>query len=151
LCAAALTFAVASSACGASGAPQSPADQSFLSAVHAAAPDVATYRNDTELVRLGHAVCDDFEGHASYEAIADRLALEEGSDPMPSQDLGAVISSAVAAFCPSYEGQVSEGAAWPTHLVTKVTIRGPNATWVPGARTTSSNGLRRCHRAAPGG
>jgi hypothetical protein len=82
-------------------------DQEFLSAVHTDAPDISTYRSDVQLVRLGHAVCDGFSAGASYVQLADRLALQEGSDPLPAGDLGAVISSAARALCPRYESQVT--------------------------------------------
>ncbi len=83
------------------------ADQQFLSAVYVAAPNIGTYRTDTELVRIGHAACDGFRSHASYEQLADRLTLQEGNNPLPSEDLGAVITSAVEAFCPEFDNQVS--------------------------------------------
>jgi Protein of unknown function (DUF732) len=82
-------------------------DEQFLAAVHDAAPNIGTYRSDTELIRIGHAACDGFRSHASYEELADRLALQEGSNPLPSEDLGTVITSAVEAFCPQFDSQVS--------------------------------------------
>lgn len=91
----------------ASGAAASAADSSFLSEVHDSAPDIATVRSDTQLVRLGHAACDGFGAGASYVELADRLALQEGSHPMPSQDLGAVITAAVDNYCPKYRSRVS--------------------------------------------
>lgn len=93
--------------CGGGSSASSAANAQFLSAVHVAAPDVSQYRTDTELVRLGHAACDGFRGRASYLQIADRLALEEGSNPLPSEDLGQVITSAVDAFCPQFRAEVS--------------------------------------------
>jgi hypothetical protein len=101
-----LSVALATSACGGGGS-NNAADDQFLSALHAAAPDIGTYRTDTELVRMGHAACDDFSAHASYEQLADQLALQEGSNPIPSEDLGALITSAVQTFCPKFEDQVS--------------------------------------------
>ena len=83
------------------------ATQDFLSAVHVAAPDVNTYRTDVQLTRLGHAACDGFRSGASYQQLADRLVLLEGSNPLPSADLGAVISSAVTSFCPQFHSQVA--------------------------------------------
>lgn len=99
-------LALAASSCG-GGASNNAADAQFLSAVHAAAPDIGSYRTDTELVRIGHAACDGFSAHASYEQLADQLALHEGSNPLPSEDLGAVITSAVQTFCPQFDNQVS--------------------------------------------
>jgi Protein of unknown function (DUF732) len=78
----------------------------FLSSVHVAAPGIGSYRTDVQLTRLGKAVCDDFEAGASYEELADRLALVEGSNPLPSEDLGAVINAAVQAYCPQYSNQI---------------------------------------------
>lgn len=83
------------------------ADQEFLSAVHVAAPDVAQYRSDVQLTRLGHAACDGFRGGASYEQLADRMALQEGNPPLPSQDLGEVITAAVQSYCPQFRNLVS--------------------------------------------
>jgi len=95
-------------ACGGGGsAVASQADQEFLSAVHVAAPDIGTYRSDVQLTRLGHAVCEDFGSGASYEQLADRLVLSEGSDPLPSEDLGAVINAAVTAYCPQFSNRVA--------------------------------------------
>jgi Protein of unknown function (DUF732) len=85
----------------------SAADSTFVGSVHVGAPDIGTYRSDTELIRMGHAACDDFQAGASYEEIADRLRLQEGSNALPSQDLGVVISSAVEAYCPRFVSDVS--------------------------------------------
>ncbi len=95
-------------ACGhSSNAASQAQDQLFLSEVHNSAPDVNTYRNDTQLVRLGHAACDGFRSGVSYQEVANRLPLTEGSHPLPPGDLGVVITSAVAAFCPQYHNRVS--------------------------------------------
>jgi len=102
-----MSLAIAASSCGGGGGSASAADNQFLLSVHAAAPDIGSYRTDTALVRIGHAACDGFSSHASYEQLADQLALREGSDPLPSEDLGAVITSAVQTFCPQFEDQVS--------------------------------------------
>jgi hypothetical protein len=85
----------------------SAADSSFIGSVHVGAPDIASYRSDTELIRMGHAACDDFQSGASYQEIADRLTIQEGSHALPSQDLGVVISSAVEAYCPRFVSDVS--------------------------------------------
>jgi Protein of unknown function (DUF732) len=82
-------------------------DQQFLAAVFVAAPNIGSYRTDTQLIRIGHAACDGFRSHATYEQLADRLTLQQGNDPLPSEDLGAVITSAVEAFCPQFDNQVS--------------------------------------------
>jgi hypothetical protein len=100
-------LAAAASGCGGGSSSSSSAQSGFLSAVHLAAPDINTYRSDTQLVRLGHAACDGFRSGVSYEELADRLALEEGNNPLPSEDLGAVITSAVDGLCPQFRGQVS--------------------------------------------
>ena len=94
--------------CGShSGGPPSAADSEFIDAVHQNAPDIGSFRSDTELVRLGHATCDDFRSGASYQEIADRLRVQEGSHPLPAQDLGAVITSAVQAYCPRFVSDIS--------------------------------------------
>jgi hypothetical protein len=72
-----------------------------------AAPDVAAYRTDVQLTRLGHAACDGFRAGASFQQLADRLVLLEGSNPLPSGDLGAVIDAAVANYCPQFRGRVA--------------------------------------------
>jgi hypothetical protein len=95
--------------CG-GGSATTGAASGFLSALHSAAPDINNYRTDTQLVRLGHAACDGFGSGVSYEQLADRLALEEGDNPMPSEDLGAVITSAVDGLCPQFHGRVSDSA-----------------------------------------
>jgi hypothetical protein len=97
------------SGCGAGGSSpaSTAADAAFISAVHLSAPDVNTYRTDTQLIRLGHAACDGFDSGASYQQLADRMTLQEGSNPLPSEDLGAVITAAADAYCPKFRGQVS--------------------------------------------
>lgn len=81
-------------------------NQRFVQGVHSAAPDVSHYRNDTQLILLGKAACAGFSSGVSYEQLADRLVLTEGTNPLPSEDLGAVISSAVNAYCPKYANRV---------------------------------------------
>ena len=90
-----------------SGVPNGAADKAFLGAVHVEAPDIGTYRSDVALVRLGHAACDGFRSGASYEELADRMSLEEGRHPLPSQDLGVVISAAANNYCPQFISRVS--------------------------------------------
>jgi hypothetical protein len=91
----------------ASSKASTQATQDFLSAVHVAAPDVGAYRTDVQLARLGHAACDGFRSGASYQQLADRLVLLEGSNPLPSADLGAVITGAVTSFCPQFRSRVA--------------------------------------------
>lgn len=92
------------------GAAQSEAarqkNQRFVESVESAAPDVSHYRNDTQLIRLGKAACAGFESGVSYQQLADRLVLSEGSNPLPSEDLGAVITAAVNTYCPKYDSMV---------------------------------------------
>jgi hypothetical protein len=89
-------------ACSHRSAAPSAAESAFVSQLMAAQPDITTYRNDTQLIRLGHVACDDFSAGASYQETADRMTLEEGSRPLPSEDLGAVITEAVNTLCPKY-------------------------------------------------
>jgi hypothetical protein len=94
--------------CGTSSNSASRAeDQLFLTQVHSAAPDISTYRTDTQLERLAHVACDDFRSGVSYQELATRLPDTEGPNPLPPSDLGAVITSAVTAYCPQYHNQVS--------------------------------------------
>jgi hypothetical protein len=98
---------VALAGCGGRNSPAADAaNQAFLSQARVAAPDVNSYRNDVQLERLGHAACDGFHSGASYQELADRLPLLEGSDPLPSADLGAVIDAAVEAYCPQYRSMI---------------------------------------------
>ncbi len=94
-------------ACHSSTGASSSADQAYLAEVHSAAPDINSLRSDTQLIRLGHAVCDDFRAKASYQEVADRLSIESGADQLSSADLGAVITSAADNYCPQYRGLVS--------------------------------------------
>lgn len=104
----AATAGLAVTGCGGGGASaNSPADQSFLSEVHLAAPDVGSYRSDVQLARIGRAACDGFRSGVSYEQLADRLVLLEGSNPLPSADLGAVINAAIDAYCPQYRDRIA--------------------------------------------
>jgi hypothetical protein len=82
------------------------ANRAFLSEVQVAAPNIGSYRSDVQLERLGHAACDGFRSGASYEELADRLPLLEGSNPLPSADLGAVINAAVDAYCIQYRSLI---------------------------------------------
>ncbi|MGH9055217.1 MAG: DUF732 domain-containing protein [Acidimicrobiales bacterium] len=102
-----LVATVATAGCG-GGSPSltSPADSAFLSQVHGSAPDIGTYRSDVQLIRLGQAACDGLRSGASYEQLADRLSLLEGSNALPSEDLGTVIDAAVTSFCPQYQSEI---------------------------------------------
>jgi hypothetical protein len=75
--------------------------------VHLADPNVTTYRSDVQLTRLGHAACDGFKSGASFQQLADRLVLLEGSNPLPPADLGAVIDAAVSSYCPEFHDRVA--------------------------------------------
>jgi hypothetical protein len=87
---------------GSSGTATGPEQSAYLSAVSLAAPDISTYRTATQLIRMGNAACDGFASGADYEVVADRLALEQGSDPLPAEDLGAVITTAANTLCTQY-------------------------------------------------
>jgi hypothetical protein len=99
---AALVAGFALSACGGTSAPAHQQSQAFLNAVYSQAPDISTYRTGAQLISLGVAVCDDLRAGASVQQLADRLSLMEGSVALPPGDLGVVMSSAVATFCPQY-------------------------------------------------
>jgi hypothetical protein len=99
--------AAAAGGCGSGASPLGVADQAYLAEVHGSAPDINAVRSDTQLVRLGHVVCDDFRAKASYQEVADRLAVESGSGKLAPADLGAVITSAAGNYCPQYRSLVS--------------------------------------------
>ena len=92
--------------CSDSAAKPSSTDQAYLAEVHGAAADINQYRSDTQLIRLGHVVCDDFRAKASYQEVADRLSVAAGAKSLPSADLGAVITAAGDTYCPQYRGDV---------------------------------------------
>ncbi len=103
----AVLAALALAGCGqGNAAATDAANRDFLSEVHAAAPDIGSYRNDVQLERIGHAACDGFHSGASYEELADRLPLLEGSNLLPSADLGAVINAAVDVYCAQYRSMI---------------------------------------------
>lgn len=93
--------------CHSGSGTASPADEGYLSEIHGADPNINSVRSDTQLVRLGHAVCDDFRAKASYQEVADRLSITTGSNRLPSADLGAVITAAADNYCPQYRSLVS--------------------------------------------
>ena len=91
-------------ACGGSGAP-SPNQQAFLTAVHQQAPDIGSYRSDSRVAALGHAVCNDLAAGVSVSDIASRLS----SSTLPTPDLGAVMTAASQVLCPKYASAFSGG------------------------------------------
>lgn len=102
-------LAIGAAACGhpaATAAPSSVAEAAFLNEVHLQAPDVSSYRDNTALLRLGQAVCEGFSSGVSYQVLADRLTLSEGSHVMPTSDLGAVITAAARHLCPNFSSLV---------------------------------------------
>lgn len=105
--AAVLCGALALSGClgGKAGSP-SQADKGFLAEVQGAQPSVSAVRTNTQLIRLGHAVCSDLSSGASYEETADRLSLDFGAGSLPSQDLGAVIQAAADNYCPKFRSKI---------------------------------------------
>ncbi len=97
---------VAGAACGSSGtSPAALARQhAFLAQVHDEVPAINQVRSDPGLVRLGSAVCSDFSSGVSFQALADRISLQDGN--LPTSDLGTVITAAAEHLCPSYRSQV---------------------------------------------
>jgi hypothetical protein len=90
-------------------AVSSGAEQQFVTQVHSQAPDIASYRTDIQLLRLGQTVCSDLEANASVAEVADRIPLVEGSNPLPPAELGAVIAAAVSSLCPQFHGKLNGG------------------------------------------
>ena len=104
---AAVAAVLLAAGCGGGGSgASSAADSGFLAEVHDSAPSINGVRSDVQLERLGHAVCDGFAAGASYQELADRLALQAGSGSLPSVDLGAVIMAAADNYCPQYRSRV---------------------------------------------
>jgi len=104
----ALSLAVVPAACGPSSSVTRQQVQAFLNEVHTAAPDIAGYRGDPQLVSLGEAVCADFESGATAQQVGDRVPLYEGQPALPPADLGAVMAAAVDQLCPKYRGLLGE-------------------------------------------
>lgn len=102
-----VAVAALAAGCHSGSGAQSAADQGYLSEVHGSDPNINSVRSDTQLIRLGHAVCDDFRAKASYEEVADRLSITTGSSQLPAADLGAVITAAADNYCPQYRSLVS--------------------------------------------
>lgn len=105
---AAVGLAVLVTACGAPGPLASARDQAFLNEVHGAAPDIASYRSNSQLVGLGEAVCTDFQSGATAQEVGDRIPLYEGRPSLPPGDLGAVMTAAVDRLCPKYHGVLGQ-------------------------------------------
>ncbi|MGC8628439.1 MAG: DUF732 domain-containing protein [Acidimicrobiales bacterium] len=99
-----IALALLVTACGSSSTLTAEKEQAFLDEVHGAAPDIAGYRSNSQLVSLGEAVCTDFQSGATVQQVADRVPLYEGQPALPSDDLGAVMAAAVDQLCPKYHG-----------------------------------------------
>jgi len=95
--------------CGGHGGPSRAGEQKFLNSVYSQAPDISGYRDSSQLVALGQAICQDLESGASVLEVGDRLPLIEGSVALPPADLGAVISASVAVFCPKFHNLLGGG------------------------------------------
>jgi hypothetical protein len=80
----------------------SSATQPYLQQVHSQAPDISNYRTNSELVKIGQGVCNQFSAKATVEQVADKVAPPGSTGALPSEDLGAVINSAVQSLCPKY-------------------------------------------------
>ncbi len=78
------------------------AQQVFLAQVHANAPDIGSYRGDTQVLGLGHAVCEDLSSGVSSQQVADRIEIVDATHPLPSEDLGVVMTAAGETLCPKY-------------------------------------------------
>jgi Protein of unknown function (DUF732) len=97
------------SVAGCSGGHQSAAaramDQRFVDGVHNSATDISGYRTDSQVVKMGHVVCDGFRANANIEQIAG--LLERTAANLPAGDIGAIISNAVNVLCPAYAGRLN--------------------------------------------
>lgn len=102
--AAALAASMVLSSCIGDSPGAAQRDQRFLVELHQAIPNITQARSNTELVRLGNAVCDAFDAGVSSLQIADRLGTDNAT--LPSEDLGAVMRSAVDALCPRYRSDL---------------------------------------------
>ena len=93
---------------GGGGAKASQKDQLFLSDVHISAPDIASFRTNVQLTRLGQSVCDDFGSGASYESWPTGWPFLRGASLCPRRILRApcVIDAAVQAYCPQFNSQI---------------------------------------------
>jgi uncharacterized protein DUF732 len=98
--------------CGAgTSAKTAQADQAFLTEVHGNAPDISTYRSDNQVLELGNAVCDDLSSGVSTQQVADRIETVDAGNPLPTEDLGVVMTAAGDSLCPKYAGMF--GSAGP--------------------------------------
>lgn len=82
---------------------QRSAERRYVDGVHISATDIGQFRTDSQLVKLGHVVCDGYRANANTQQVADLLE-RTGAKNLPPQDLGAVISTAVKELCPGYSG-----------------------------------------------
>lgn len=103
----AAVVAIFGSCSGQSTAASRARDQKFLNSVYSQAPDISSYRTSSQLLSLGEAICQDLGSGASVQEVGDRVPLIEGSVPLPPSDLGVVIYSAVAVFCPKFRKLLS--------------------------------------------
>lgn len=94
---------------GCSGGPSARATQAYLALVHQLSPDVGSYAGSTQLIHVGHAVCDDFSSGASAQQVADRVGSAGAGAALPSEDLGSVMRAAVETLCPRYSNVFGSG------------------------------------------
>jgi hypothetical protein len=79
--------------------------QRFVDGVHNSATDISEYRTDSQVIKMGHVVCDGFRANANIEQIAG--LLERTAADLPAGDIGAIISTAVKVLCPAYAGRLN--------------------------------------------
>jgi hypothetical protein len=84
----------------------SAAERRFVEGVHQSTTDVGRFRTDSQLVKLGHATCDDLRAHAGLQQIADILEAT-GSPSLPPGEVGAIMSAAEDDLCPAYAGRLN--------------------------------------------
>jgi hypothetical protein len=103
----ALVLVLGMGACGSSGpsTAQRAEQRAFLGQVHLDLPTINQLRSDSQLIGLGHAVCTLFSAGESYQDLADRMSLQDGS--LPTSVLGTVITAAGEHLCPKYSSLVS--------------------------------------------
>ncbi len=97
--------------CSTSSNNNSAESQAFLQQVHSQAPDIAGYRSNSELVKLGQAVCNELAAGASRQQVADRIAAQGSAHALPSEDLGTVMTAATATLCPKYGAAGTTGTS----------------------------------------
>jgi hypothetical protein len=98
----ALALAAVILAGGCASAGSSPAAGAFLARAHQYAPDINNYLKDSQLLALGHALCDDLSSGATAGQVADRVGSEGAGAALPSYDLGSVMEAASQTLCPRY-------------------------------------------------